>query len=204
MRSAAMILGGLLVAIGLWLGTGGIGPVAAPGDPNAADAAVPPVATLDLHDPRVIDPSGRATAHPHGEQVCASGCAASRHPTPPLARKRFLVLRDAYAREPVAGGPALDELMFYGPQTLRLLEQEGPGALDDARVALIGEELKKTHALVEIRVVDEHGKVRVELPATRVLLDLRYEFDMTTHDLQPVLTSGTVKRVARDRVWQRL
>jgi len=52
--------------------------------------------------------------------------------------------------------------------------------------------------------LDEAGEVRSWLPATRVPLDRRHEFDMEVHDVQRLITSGTVKRVGLDHLWTRL
>ena len=148
---------------------------------------------------------GRAHAHPHGSQVCASGCAASNHPTMPLTKKEFQRLMALFAEQPMsAESEALDHLVYYGRQTLLYLDRIGHEPLDDERATFLRRELKRTHVIVHFRVVDEHGVVRVSLPPTRVPLDIRHEFTMDTQDLQPVITSGTVKRVKLYHIWQRI
>jgi len=147
----------------------------------------------------------RAIFHPHGEQVCASGCAASRHPTEALTRDRFHSLLLEYANEPIANaGPAQDALLYYGRQAAQLLATEGPGRLDPLRTATLKRELARDHAEIEIRVVDALDHVRASLPPTNVPLDRRHEFELDTHQLQPMIASGTVKRVGRDYLWTRL
>ncbi len=147
----------------------------------------------------------RATFHPHGEQVCASGCAASRHPTETLTRERFHSLLLEYADEPIDDtGPAQDALLYYGRQATQLLVTEGAGRLDPLRTATLKRELARDHAEIEIRVVDALDHVRASLPATNVPLDRRHEFELDTYELQPLIASGTVKRVGRDFLWTRL
>ena len=143
--------------------------------------------------------------HAHGEEVCASGCAASNHPTKELTPEYFHELLGQYATEPMDETSfALESLLYFGRQTLVLLNEEGDYPLDPLRSDFLRQELKKTHAKVEVRVVDEHGEVRTWLPPTRVPLDRRHEFDMQVNNVQPLITSGTVKRVGLYHLWNRL
>ena len=141
----------------------------------------------------------------HGEQVCASGCAASRHPTAELAEDQFRMLMADYARQPMSeASRALEELLFYGPQTQKLINEIGYLNLDRTRAKFLRDELQRSHALISIRVIDEAGKVRSWLKPTRVPFDRRHVFEMEHKDLQPLVTSGTVKRVGLKHMWTRL
>ncbi len=156
-------------------------------------------------DPEDQIGGGRAHAHPHGNQVCASGCAASNHPTPLLVKDEFVKLINDYATQPMTeDSPALEALLYYGRQTEMYLDRVGADALDDQRLAFLQRELTRTHAYVSFRVVDDDGVIRVYLPPTRVALDIRHEFTMDTHELQPLITSGTIKRVGLYHIWQRI
>ncbi len=147
----------------------------------------------------------RATFHPHGEQVCASGCAASRHPTDSLTPAHFTELLREYAAEPLGTvGSAQDALLYYGRQTSAMLASQDTHAIDPIRLVTLKNQLAFNHAAIEIRVVDSTGQIRAALPSTQVPLDRRHEFELDTHDLQPMIASGTVKRVGRDYVWTRL
>jgi hypothetical protein len=147
----------------------------------------------------------RALFHPHGDQVCASGCAASRHPTEKLSDERFEQLLLEYATEPlVEAGSAQDTLLYYGRQTTALLKNARRDSLDPARAAILKHELTRSHAEIAIRVVDAEEHLRASLPPTKVPLDRRHEFELDTYDMPPILASGTVKRVGRDFVWTRL
>lgn len=191
-------LAGLVAArAGLFAGTGkeAAGPPAPGAKPPVPKPLVPPATD---HDPRAH------LAIPFGKKICASGCLPSKHPTPVLAEAAYRALLARYAVEPAEGGPALDELLYYGRQTRELALRHGTGPLDRERAALLARELARTHVVVEFRVVDERGTVRVRLPPTRVPLEIRYEYDMEVQDLQPVVTSGTVKRVGLKHLWQRL
>ena len=162
-------------------------------------------AVRELLEPGDLIGSGRAIAHPHGEQVCASGCAASRHPTPALSWAKFRGLLARWQQEPLGQPtPALEELLFYGRQSLVYLSRVPSGELSRRRRRFLEKQLQRMHVAVAFRVVDEHGVIRVYLPPTRVPLDIRHEFLMDTHDLQPLITSGTVKRVGLYHLWQRI
>ena len=149
--------------------------------------------------------SPAAMFHAHGEEVCASGCAASRHPTPELTDARFreLLLKHADAR-PGGYDPALDELLYSGRQVLDLLDRLGGAPLTLEDEARLRRELTRDRAEIQFRIVDETGAVRVRLAPTEVPLDRRHVFRMTTENLPDLETSGTVKRVGLHHLWTRL
>lgn len=190
--------------------------------PEYTESLVPPISLHDgdtlpvLHfdgtqnyEPEIADADfssdSRAAFHAHGETVCASGCAASRHPTPKLSEGDFHKLVAEYAFGPRdETNDALESLCFYGRQTELLLNKFGGGPLSEPHLAFLREELKRTHALISFRIVDEHGAIRTHMPRTRVPLDRRHVFDMEVEDLPPLETSGTVKRVGLHHLWTRL
>ena len=146
-----------------------------------------------------------AVFEPHGEQLCASGCAISRHPTSRLTKSRFKQLMSEFADGPMeSSNQSLEELVFYGPQTRMLIESEGAGELDFERANFLWDQLTFTHARVSIRVKDDEGVVRTWIEPTRVPFDRRHVFEMQTNDVQPLVTSGTVKRVGLNHLWTRL
>ena len=174
-----------------------------PGDFLSNPPASMAAGGADDWNPYAHDPT--AAFHPHGEQVCASGCAASRHPTATLTRPHFEQLLAVFANEPMnQTSNALEELLYFGPQTKRLMERVGCPGLDPDRKNFLWTELRKTHARISIRVVDEEGRVRTWLDGAAVPLDRRHVFEMETRNLQPLVTSGTVKRVGLNHLWTRL
>ena len=150
------------------------------------------------HDPEAI-------FHSHGEKICASGCAASSHPTETLTEDRFWTLLDEYKLEPMdQTNNALEALLYYGPQTGKYILDHGVGSLDERRARFLWEQLKCSKAKVSLRLIDNEGSVRSWLAPTSVPFDRRHVFDMKTNDLQPLVTSGTVKRVGLNHAWVRL
>ena len=146
-----------------------------------------------------------AVFHAHGEEVCASGCALSNHPTSELSGAHFDRLLRKFAEQPMdETSTALEALLYHGRQTRALLQRRGTGPLDDQRAQFLRRELLQTHALVSFRVVDEHGHVRTQMQRVRVPFDRRHVFEMEVNDLPPLMTSGTVKRVGLHHLWTRL
>ena len=152
----------------------------------------------------------RAHFHPHGEKVCASGCAASNHPTATLTAEVFRNLMQQFAADEISENSlAFESLLYYGRQTKQFLARQGPAPLDSEHAQALRRELERSYARISIRVVevDAAGKVvaiRSSLPPTLVPLDRRHEFDMDVHGVQPLITSGTVKRVGLYHLWTRL
>ena len=156
-----------------------------------------------------------AEFHGHGEQVCASGCAVSRHPTDLLTKQKYFDLLNRLRQKNQDDEQssllstedsrlALDTLAFYGRQTNSMMKRFGVGGLPGDHAELLKRAMRHTHVMVAIRVTDESGAVRSWLDPTRVPLDRRHVFSMKTHRLQPLVTSGTVKRVGLDHLWTRL
>ena len=148
---------------------------------------------------------GDAAFHAHGEQLCASGCAASHHPTRPLTSEHFASLMRQFQQQPLdETSPALEELLYFGPQARQQIEQHGYLGLDPARSRFLWNQLTVTGALISLRVVDEHGRIRSWLDPNRVPFDRRHVFSMKTENVQPHVTSGTIKRVGLKHIWVRL
>jgi len=147
----------------------------------------------------------RAHPHPHGNQVCASGCALSNHPTPRLSDGQFRDLIHEFAQQPAeAESRSLDELLYYGHQTRWMLRKHGPCEMTTAHETRLGAELSRTHALIAVRLVDETGTILAHLPETRVPLNLRHVFDVDERELPHLEASGTVKRVGLHHLWTRI
>ncbi len=161
------------------------------------------LARFDLEHP--FDHDADASFHAHGEKVCASGCAASRHPTETLGEAEFRQWMDQLDQTSLdEHNLAFESLLYHGRQTSDWLLKLGTCGIAPEAARRLHAELQKTHVLVEIRLTDEFGEVRSWLPPTRVPLDRRHVFTMRTRRLQPLVTSGTVKRVGLDHLWTRL
>ncbi len=226
-RLAILVIGVLLGLVYKWGLTGWVdaesslssqddtkAPIGGEENPTYVDPLVPPANVFNPSDPGpaiLPMPQGdftadeRALFEPHGDQVCASGCAVSRHPTKELAKTAYRRLLEQFLREPISeDSPALESLLFFGRQTQQMIAEHGIGPLDSERAEVLQKELTRTHAKITIRVVDENGVVRSSLPWTSVPLDRRHVFSMNVNKVQPLVTSGTVKRVGLHHLWTRL
>jgi hypothetical protein len=160
---------------------------------------------LPLTSPENFEHGPNAIFEAHGEKVCASGCAASRHPTERLDESNYWRLLREYTYEPMdQTNNALEALLYYGPQTRKWIETKGVGRLDQKRAEFLWEQLQITHARISIRVTDDQGIVRTWNEPTRVPFDRRHIFEMQVNGVQPLVTSGTVKRVGLNHNWVRL
>ena len=179
--------------------SGIVPPVSIPGQlPQKGDRARSHSEDTFPHDPEAI-------FHSHGELVCASGCAASNHPTTELTESQFRTLLSEFAEGKLnSDNQALESLLFFGPQTRRMIEQLGVGELNREHAEFLWQQLKCNSVKVSLRVVDQHGQVRSWLQPTSVPYDRRHVFDMKTENLQSLVTSGTVKRVGLNHNWVRL
>ena len=174
--------------------------------PLHGDPLVPPIqmtntanlSTVFSHDPQAVP-------HPHGETLCASGCAVSRHPSGRLTPTTFTALLDTYQQSlPTEENAALEEILFYSRQSREYWQRHRDACPDPLWQRVLDDELKKTHVLVSLRVLDETGAIRSKLMNVRVPLDRRHVFQMQNEGLQPLVTSGTVKRVGLNHLWTRL
>lgn len=160
-----------------------------------------PTAYPAASDRSPVSGGPRVHAHPHGHQMCASGCALSHHPTQQLTSYRFTeLIRGLRADEQRCS--SLDELLYYGPQTLRRLSLSVAGLRPEDRT-LLQHELAKSQVQVRMRLMSEAGVQLAELPEQIVPLDIRYEYRLITNGLPPVEVSGTIKRVGRYDLWSR-
>ena len=141
----------------------------------------------------------------HGEQLCASGCAVSRHPTARLTKSKFNRLIRGYSEGPMdETNKSLEELVYFGAQSRKFIDSQGVDELDRERARFLWDQLASTHARFSIRVTDDQGVVRTWIEPTRVPFDRRHVFEMKTNDVQPLVTSGTAKRVGLNHIWARL
>ena len=186
--------------------------VAAVSRPDALqpdDPLIPPIQPDLLYSPLPMDTDfshdTRATFHGHGDQICASGCAVSRHPTDKLTKPHYLrLLAQCAASDLNADNMAYEALLYFGRQTMSMIASFGTPHLSDDKRSTILRELGRQHARVSIRVVDQWGQKRSWVDEVRVPLDRRHVFEMQTSGLPPLVTSGTVKRVGQDHLWTRL
>jgi len=150
---------------------------------------------------------GPHAQHPHdpnGVEVCATGCSAVPGLDKDLTEAKFRELIAAYATQPMTEeSEALEALLFHGAATRALLET-ATFELDAERADFLRRELAITHARVDVRVIDEHGRERMHLGETRFPLgEKQHVHAHETARLQSPEVSGTVHRVGVKHLWAR-
>jgi hypothetical protein len=163
---------------------------------------------MRLSIPIFLLAAGSARADDHGPAVkkgCAGGCAAAHPQKFDIAPEKIEELLAAMAAQPAgATSPELETLLFHGTTVARYLETYGTDPLGEAQAKFLLSELERTHAMLEVRVVDEDGVVRAYLPETRVPIGSQFHMEMPeTTDLPVPEVSGSLARVGVNYVWSR-
>lgn len=199
-----------LLAAGLFLGTGVLLAGDGPAKPatkttkkkktsKPAKPALPPTS-------RPVPKKKTAKPDEEGQGSCVGSCSAVKDDHPDLPTHRYHELIAQFAKQPLSEkSKALETLLFHHARAQTLLADHGAPGLDEKRRALLARELKRTHAWLEARLIDEHGVVRVHLKPTRVPLGIKQHlWPKDVVAIQPTEVSGTVKRVGLYHLWTRL
>ena len=142
------------------------------------------------------DPSGE-------DEKCTTGCSLKKHPLPPYGRGDFARARYQYAQEaPEAASEALETLLFFAGTTRNFLDDMGYGPLSPAHREVLDRELARA-AIVQIRMVDDSGRVRVAYGPQRLPFGVKQHLHPVDHDLQPLEFNGTVMRTGLNYIWSR-
>jgi len=134
---------------------------------------------------------------------CAYVPAPETHDIPKAKLDALLVQVNA---SPVGSDSlALDTLLFHDGEVRRRLAEPDAPALSPAWDAALKQELNKQWASFTLRVVDDQGRVRAELPETRMALGAKKHLEITETDLgTPMNANGTVVRVGQKHLWYRM
>ncbi|MCP3918051.1 MAG: hypothetical protein GY711_21085 [bacterium] len=155
--------------------------------------------------------SGAPAAHvgplpdiPH--TACATGCAAAAPAADELSESDFSSLLRTLANEPEpARSEAFETLLFHGRRALEMLASRDGFALDAELESVLRRELARTHATLNVRLVDEDGFDHLRLGEQRLILGTkRHLFANDALALKQPEVSGTVRRVGAERLWARL
>jgi hypothetical protein len=139
-------------------------------------------------------------------EPCKTGCRVTTHDIPVLDDATISTLVEDLAEEtrPGSDSVALETLLFHADSLRRYVGTHGAAALGRHRELLV-HELTITHAIMQVRVVDEAGLLRAQFAPTRVPLGHKtHHFATQTHRLPGLEVSGTVIRVGLEHVWSRL
>jgi hypothetical protein len=134
------------------------------------------------------------------------GCAAAEVASSKPTEEQFESLLAQFATEPMSEqSHALEALLFHGLATQGYLDGQSAVGLDPQRLSFLRRELRRTHALVAVRVIDQAGVLRAGLEPTSIPFGVKQHLHARdTSELQPPEISLTVKRVGLHHLWTRV
>jgi hypothetical protein len=149
-------------------------------------------------------PTGPAIKKKTKAEECTTGCSLAKHKVPAFTPYDFEKTLAAYGTKP-ASEPSeeLEKLLFYGSRTKQLIKEVGVADLPKAHLAFLEKELARDHAIVSLRLVDEHGQVRVNYGPTSVPFGVKQHLEPVGDDLQAMEFNGTVMRTGVNYLWSR-
>jgi hypothetical protein len=150
------------------------------------------------------DPMPEAPAGKKSKEECTTSCSLAKHKIPDFTPYDFEKTLVAYAAQPATeASEELEKLLFYGIDTKRCLKDVGHADLPAAHLAFLQSELKRDHAIVELRLVDDNEVVRVSYGPTSVPLGAKQHLAPVGEDLQAMEFNGTVMRTGVNYLWSR-
>ena len=161
--------------------------------------------TLLLLSALALGPLAQASGIPGSGGGCSTVCSVADGPGDGLSEGEFRTLLEAWQQEPMeAASPALETLLFYGPESRFYLGQLPEVALAPERRNFLAAELSRDEVRIEMRLVDDLGEERGTLRAGGIPLSEKQHLRFQgTGDLGVYITSGQVKRVGLGHLWSR-
>lgn len=153
--------------------------------------------------PRIILPPDPPTWSTAAKPGCQAGCAFVR-PTGPSNDEMTALLNTLNQTDVGSQSEALDAVLFHDAELARTLASYPRPVLRPEWEAYLKTQLERDSALFSLRVIDEHGVVRSELPPTRMKLGTKLHMAMHGERLPEFNANGTIVRVGRDHVWIRM
>ncbi len=98
----------------------------------------------------------------------------------------------------------LETLLFHAPQVVPYLREEGCGALNSDHADFLKRELSRTHARIQLRVIDANGKERMTFDRKVPIGEKQHLHPKEAEGFAPPEISFTVQRVGLRHLWTRL
>ena len=150
--------------------------------------------------------SGIARAgEPPAEPKCAAGCSVASPPTAILSSSEIASCLEKIANQPV-GSPSLEleTLLFHASRVIPHLHEKGHGPLKSEQAQFLKRELARTHAEVELRIVDADGKQRMRFERQVPIGEKQHLHAKQAQGFAPPEISFTIHRVGLNHLWSRL
>ncbi|MBS1151388.1 MAG: hypothetical protein H6Q89_3086 [Myxococcaceae bacterium] len=155
----------------------------------------------------IVDPLPAADGNHAAARGCQGGCALVRDPADALTSSQIEALLVTATRLEVgADSEALDSLLFHDNEVRAwFLEGVLPAGVSPEWAGWLRQELHRRTATFSLRIIDEHGVVRAQVPATPMALGMKLHIQVDDGDhTGPFNANGTIVRVGRDHVWIRM
>lgn len=142
---------------------------------------------------------------PPPEKRCAAGCSAAGPPAAELGPAEIATCLEEIASQPLGEASLeLETLLFHARQVVPYLHAKGLGPLRSEQTMFLKRELARTHAHIQIRVVDAAGKQRMTFDR-RVPIGVKQHLHPgEAQGFAPPEISFTIQRVGLHHLWSRL
>ena len=168
-----------------------------------SSAALAACATVTPHieEPAVVSFSGGVNA-----RGCQGGCALVRDPHDSPSPEKVEAFFAEVGKTPLGSeSDALDQLLFHDEEARARLAEPKPLPVPAGWEAWLRKELGRRQATFGLRIIDEHGKVRAQVPDTAMALGRKLHMQVDDGiGTGPFNANGTLVRVSRDRLWIRM
>jgi hypothetical protein len=155
-----------------------------------------------IEEPKVVDFSGSGTR----SRGCQGGCTLVRDPRDAPSPARVEAFLREIDQTPVGSeSEALDNLLFHDEEARVRLAAAEPLPVSPAWDAFLRKELARREATFGLRIIDEQGQVRAQVPDTAMALGRKLHMQVDDGvGTGSFNANGTLVRVSRDRLWIRM
>jgi hypothetical protein len=137
---------------------------------------------------------------------CQGGCTLVRDPHDAPSPEKIEALLGEVTKTPVGSeSDALDQLLFHDEEARARLAEAKPLPVTPEWDRWLRRELSRRQASFGLRIIDERGKVRAQVPDTAMALGQKLHMQVDDGvGTGPFNANGTLVRVSRDRLWIRM
>ena len=136
---------------------------------------------------------------------CATGCAAAEQKKPRLGADEIdRCLRAIAQQAPGEASLELETLLFHAPEVIPHIQDHGTGSLTPEKENFLKRELSRTHARIELRVIDSEGKLRLTFDQQVPVGVKQHLHSESAQGFTPPEVGFTVQRVGLHHLWTRL
>ena len=136
---------------------------------------------------------------------CAAGCAVAEPAKPALSAAEISACLKKIAGQKL-GEPSLEleTLLFHAQNVISYVNDHGQGALSSDQSRFLKSELARTHARIQLRVVDADGKQRMNFDRMVPIGEKQHLHAKAADGFAPPELGFTVQRVGLNHLWTRL